>query len=203
MMNQDLTRKRLNTRFKKCWKEFRKLYKEKGFIIQIGKLSPEWARICDKFWTEADIVHVLTNICAEEFNKDGSVHNEAPVDHMFFENCEKSERYYVDIDIIDPDSYKNGEELRQKPHDIFAEIKFISKGMWRRDIKKRIDKEGLIPKDCQKLKRQIEKGRCKLGYVCIIDDEPDEVKKVSNGKSLHDLAKKWEKKFNPVKVLIC
>jgi hypothetical protein len=120
---------------------------------------------------------------------------------MFFENCAKSERYYVDIEIIDPDSYRNGSELRERSHDIFVEVKFISKSMWAWDIKKYINKK--IPKDCEKLRAQIKRERCKLGYVCIINDELEEVTDISKGKSLFELAKEWEKEYAPVKVLIC
>lgn len=200
----------LEKRFEKCWKNFCKEYKQKGpantdketIKKSYSRFRPSWARIFENkhFWTERDIVRTLSNFCEKEF-KEGAVHNETPIDHMFFENCEKSERFYIDIDIIDPNNYENGIELREKhPHDIFAEVKWISKGMWPRDITKYIEEK--IPWDGGKLRKTILKNRVKLAYICIVNDEPNEVERLFHV-SLLDKAKVWAKEYSPVKELIC
>jgi hypothetical protein len=141
----------------------------------------DWARIANqkKFYNESDLVYHLAEICTQNFSPDW-VHINTPISRMFFANKPRGRtgRYYIDIDIINPQKYANGAQLRQTTHDIFVEVKWISLEIWslgmqNKEIQRKI--EG-IRRDHNKLKNQVASGRCDLGFVCVVDDMPKKTK---------------------------
>ena len=109
----------------------------------------------------------LAGFCLEELGL-GFVHLNSPITGFWFENF-KGKKHYIDIDITDPETFVS----RNTPHGIFVEVKWIYKDITkvprgRLFLRRRI--EG-IEKDCMKLQGHVENNRCKIAYMCIIDDE--------------------------------
>lgn len=186
----------ISRKFDEAWNKFCSIYKEHGNYdqdkveMEKNKFDEHWSRIWKNkmFFSEYDIVLHLSKILIEKFGID-CVHNNVPVDKMFFHGHDEKERYRIDIAIIDPNRYANGAELRKATWNIFAEVKYISVGLlggaW--GVKHILDQG--IPDDVEKLQKY--KSRCDLSYMCIIDDY--------NTQYVSDL-KKNEHENEPVKI---
>jgi predicted protein tyrosine phosphatase len=172
LVEDDASRK-----FKEAWKEFCFLYEEHRSYniteqdkVEMKKIcyKKDWSRIWKNkmFFSEYDIILYFSKILVEKFGNNW-VHNDVPVDTMFFN--EKG-IFRIDIAIIDPSRYENGAELRESAKwNIFAEVKYISVGMWSGTYRVKRIKDRDIPYDLEKLQKY--KPHYDHGYICIIDDQ--------------------------------
>ena len=193
--------------FEQCWKNFCDIYKEHESFKASGYdkkkmkgiFKRHWIRIwkTKQFFTERDIALFLSKLCMDQLGY-GWVHRELPIDKMFFENYNiknDGRKNYIDIAIINPQKFKNGIELRKATWDIFAEVKYISAGMFGGKYGVGRTIEG-IKKDCEKLQNQFLKNRCEKGFVCVVNDLGE---RVDLGRDV----KEWETKYEPIRVLLC
>jgi len=180
-------------RFRKAWNEFSEFYKQarREYNYEGYSISTKLSDLGPHFWSEQDIKFHLSRFLNKEFG-DFWVHNELSVSSHTFKNfdSETEKRERIDIVVSDPDSYQLN--WREK-HNIFIEVKWISKGKIFDDYAKL--KKG-SQEDCEKLQNQYFKERCREAVVCIIDDAPSETN------ITQQLCKEWEEIYKPVKVFL-
>lgn len=193
--------------FEECWQNFCVFYKEHESSKARGYDEKEMKSIFKRHWiriwkakhifTERDITLFLSKLCIDKLGY-GWIHRELPIDKMFFENYDIKDdgrRNYIDIAIINPQKFKNGIELRKATWDVFAEVKYISAGMFGGKYGVGRTIEGIM-KDCEKLQNQFLKNRCEKGFVCIVNDLAEKV-------DLRKDVKRWETKYEPIGLLLC
>ncbi|MGD0496774.1 MAG: hypothetical protein ABSB28_12190 [Candidatus Bathyarchaeia archaeon] len=171
--------------FESAWKGFCEFYSvHEAFKYGIEKCWGPYFR------EERDIVFHLARFCLKRFGQ-GYVHLDSPISHYFFNNYAESDRtIFIDIDITDPEAFIR----RGTMHGIFVEVKWFYKDismMQSLFVTRR--KKGVL-KDLRKLSEQINNKRCRYGFLCIIDEEPQH-SGIDNQKKLD-----WEREYSPVQV---
>ena len=156
-------------KFDRAWKKFCEFYEKYGSHKEKGYVQKEHASYMGKyFWSEQDVVLHLSRFLEEEFGV-GWIHNELSVSKHTFKNFEKEKESKGEIDIVISNPEKYGGNWRES-HEVFIEVKQITKGMIFNDAKKKI--EG-AKEDFEKLSRQCRNDRCHHAFVCIVDDDPE------------------------------
>ena len=115
-------------KFDRAWKKFCDFYSEHGSHKYNGYVQKDRASYLGKyFWSEQDVVLHLSRFLMEEFGV-GWVHNELSVAQHTFKEFKKDEesRERIDIVVSNPADYEANWRVR---HDIFVEVKQVTKGM--------------------------------------------------------------------------
>ncbi len=128
-----------------------------------------------RFWSEADCAFRLALHLERQFP--GQVHLEVPVASWTFATYDAStdRRQFVDIVVSDMDDLVEDETTRERfrshLHSVFIEAKFFPAGCsltWRYDHIRKIER---VLADAKRLERHLERGRCALAAVFVVDDD--------------------------------
>ena len=134
------------------------------------------------FWTEADCVYRL----ALELEKDFPAHV-----HLGFELSastlypfEKADRSEVDLAVSDLSDFETDDSSHQRfgsrKHELFVEAKYLPKGHWPRDVKRKIEID--IPMNVASQLARLRAGRCQVAACFIVDDDDHVFNALSEGR---------------------
>ncbi|MEM2728641.1 MAG: hypothetical protein QXF59_06180 [Candidatus Bathyarchaeia archaeon] len=179
----------MEKKFIAAWNAFCEYYQGKRRLEETLKQKLQSNLVGPYFREEADLVFHFARFLLDVFG-DGMVHLNSPITKFYFSNY-TGKKAYVDIDISDPKIFMTKNVSRQ----IFAEFKWIWRGIKKARSTYFTDIMANIEKDLEKLKCLKNLGICQKAFMCIVDEEP-QLSQIQNKKQC------WEKKYS-VKVLLC
>ena len=127
------------------------------------------------FWTEGDCVYRLALELEREFPH--CVHLEVPVAAWTFANFDKTleGRRFIDLVVSDLHEFVEDETSQERfgahQHELLLEAKYFHHGWtgpWFGTEKRRV---ASVLADAQRLARHIERGRCLVAAVLVVDDD--------------------------------
>ncbi|MEM3828806.1 MAG: hypothetical protein QXP36_06295 [Conexivisphaerales archaeon] len=187
----------LEKKFITAWNAFCEYYQQKRRLEDILRQRLKSDLVGPYFRMEADLVFHFARSLLYVFG-DGMVHLNSPITSFSFSNYTEEKagkkagrKAYIDIDISDPEIFMT----KNVPRQIFAEFKWIWKGIKKVRGTYFTDMMANIVKDLEKLKLLKDLKICQKAFMCIVDEEPQH-SQIQNKKQ------DWEKNY-PVKVLVC
>jgi hypothetical protein len=123
------------------------------------------------FWSEADCVYRLALELEKEFANHVHLGFELSASTLYpFVARDKGE---VDLAVSDLSDFEANDTSHQRfgsrKHELFVEAKYLPKGHWPRDVKRKIEQD--IPKNVVSQVARLRSGRCVCAACLIVDDE--------------------------------
>ncbi len=114
------------------------------------------------FWSEADCVYRFALELEKEFP--GHVHLGFELSASTLYPFQKADRGEVDLAVSDLSDFEADDTAHQRfgsrKHELFVEAKYLSKGHWSRDVKKKIEHD--IPLNVTSQLARLHAGRCQV-----------------------------------------
>jgi hypothetical protein len=133
------------------------------------------------FWTEADCVFRLGVELDREFPQ--CVHLGFELSASTLHPYEGSDRGEVDLAVSDLADFEANEISHQRfgsrQHELFVEAKYLPKGHFPRDIKRKIERD--IPVNIRSQQARLQAGRCQVAACLIVDDEDHVFRAIERG----------------------
>jgi hypothetical protein len=123
------------------------------------------------FWSEADCVYRFALELEKEFPSHVHLGFELSASTLY--PFEKADRGEVDLAVSDLSDFEVDDTSHQRfgtrKHELFVEAKYLPKGHWPRDVKKKIDHD--IPANVASQLARLRAGRCRVAACFIVDDD--------------------------------